>query len=141
MAVTVKVCKNKGDSYKEVVMELDTGSDVTWITSALFHFLQLEEIETETKIYGHGGYEVLIMFVTNLIIKIRKVKTKIQVYVNDDTNCLGGIIGKDLMKSMDLNIFISEGKITVICDRQTFTIPLYIGKNNNESQTSLSDNE
>ena len=141
LAVTVKVCKNEGDSYKEIIMELDTGSDVTWITSALFDFLKLEEIETETKIYGHGGYEVPILFATNLIIKIKKVKTKIQVYVNDDTNYLGGIIGKDLMKSMGLNIFILEGKISVTCDGQTFTTSLYVGENNNELQTSLSDNE
>jgi hypothetical protein len=141
LAITVKVCKNEGDLYKEVIMELDTGSDVTWITSALFNFLKLEKIETETKIYGHGGYEVPILFATNLIIKIRKVKIKIQVYVNDDTNYLGGIIGKDLMKSMGLNIFISEGKISVTCDGQIFITSLYVGENNNELQTSLSDNE
>jgi len=45
------------------------------------------------------------------------------------------------MKSMGLNIFISEGKISVICDGQIFITSLYVGENNNELQTSLSDNE
>jgi hypothetical protein len=141
LAITVKVCKNENDSYKEVIMDLDTGSDVTWITSALFNFLQLEEIETNDKVYGHGGYEIPILFAANLIIKITKIKIKIKVYVNDDTDYLGGIIGKDLMKSMGLNIFISIGKITVTCDGQTFEMPLYVGENNNTFQTYLSDNE
>ena len=91
--------------------------------------------------YRHGDYEIPILFVTNLIIKIRKVKIRIKVYINDNTDYLGGIIEKDLIKSMGLNIFILEGKITVTCDGQTFTMPLYIGENSNTFQTSLSDNK
>lgn len=141
MAITVKVYKDEGDSYKEVIMELDTRSNITWISSILFNFLQLEEIQTDIKIYGYGSYKIPILFTTNLIIKIKKVKTKIKIYVNDDTNYLDGIIGKNLMKSMGLNIFTSEEKISIICDGQTFVIPLYIGENYNTFQTSLSNNE
>ncbi|CAG8510949.1 13213_t:CDS:1, partial [Dentiscutata heterogama] len=87
LAIMVKIHK-EGKPYREVVMELDTGSDVTWITSALFDFLKLKKIESDEIIYGHSGYEIPVVCKAEVIIKIRKVKSKIIVYVNNDINYL-----------------------------------------------------
>ncbi|CAG8766569.1 2913_t:CDS:1, partial [Cetraspora pellucida] len=60
LAIMVKICK-EGKLYREVVMELDTGSDVTWITSALFNFLKLKKIESDKIIYRHSEYKIPVV--------------------------------------------------------------------------------
>ena len=46
LAVTVKVCKNEGDLYEKITIELDTGSNVIWITFTLMLLF-----ETQKKIF------------------------------------------------------------------------------------------
>ncbi|CAG8524531.1 4607_t:CDS:1, partial [Scutellospora calospora] len=140
LAIIVKICK-EGKPYREVVMELNTGLDVTWITFALFNFLKLKKIISDEIIYRHSRYEILVVCKAEVIIKIRKVKSKIIVYVNNDINYLNRIISKDLMKAMNLNILISKRQISVSCNEHIFKAPLCIDKNCNILQSYLSDNK
>src|SRR6185295_15053324 len=105
------------------------------------NFLKLKKIESDKIIYEHSGYEIPVVCKAEIIIKIRKVKSKILVYVNDDINYLNRIIGKDLMKAMNLNLLISEDQISVLYNNHIFKALLCVDKDCNILQSYLSDNE
>ncbi|CAG8517890.1 1212_t:CDS:2, partial [Scutellospora calospora] len=60
LAIIVKICKEE-KYYREVVIELDTSSDITWITSALFNFLKPKKIISDEIIYRHSEYEISVV--------------------------------------------------------------------------------
>ncbi|CAG8588736.1 5282_t:CDS:2, partial [Racocetra fulgida] len=75
ISIKAKVCKIIGGPYKEVTMEIDTQSDVTWISLGLFNFLNLEKIDfDEEVITGHGNAIISVHCITLLYIKINKIK-------------------------------------------------------------------
>ncbi|CAG8798470.1 14865_t:CDS:1, partial [Cetraspora pellucida] len=62
-------------------------------------------------------------------------------YVDKNAKQIGGLIEKDIIKAMNMNILTKEGVITVTYDDQTFTVPMYIGKKTDNLQLELSDHE
>ncbi|CAG8845738.1 31723_t:CDS:2, partial [Gigaspora margarita] len=111
ISIKAKVCKIIGGPYKEITMEIDTQSDVTWISLALFNFLNLEKIDLDEVITGH----------------------------DKNAEQIGGLIGKDIIKAMNMNILTKEGAITVTYDDKTFTVPMYVVKVNSISDQYESD--
>ncbi|CAG8662239.1 14805_t:CDS:1 [Dentiscutata heterogama] len=141
ISIKAKVCKMVGSLYKEITMEIDTQSDVTWISLALFNFLNLEKIDLDEVITGYDNTIISVYCATLLYIKINKIKVYTKVYVDKNAKQIGGLIGKDIIKAMNMNILTKEGAITVTYDDQTFIVPMYVGKKTDNLQIELSDHE
>ncbi|CAG8694829.1 9946_t:CDS:1, partial [Racocetra fulgida] len=142
ISIKAKVCKIVGGPYKGITMEIDTQSDVTWISLGLFNFLNFEEIDLDEEVItGHGNAIISVHCIALLYIKINKIKVYTKVYVDENAEQIGGLIGKDIIKAMNMNILTKEGAITVIYDDKTFTVPIYVGKKTNNLQLELSDHE
>ena len=87
--------------------------------------LKKDEVTT-----GHGNSVIPVLHAVLLYIKIAKVKVYVKVYVDTNTDQIGGIIGKDIIKSMNMNILTKEGLVLVTCQDKTFTVSLYVDKKN-----------
>ncbi|CAG8484883.1 9032_t:CDS:1, partial [Scutellospora calospora] len=143
ISIKAKVCKIVGNPYKELTMEIDTQSDVTWISLALFNFLNLEKIDLDEDelIIGHGNAVIPVYCAALLYLKINKIKVYTKVYVDKNIEQIGGLIGKDIIKAMNMNILTKEGVVTITYNDQTFSVPMYIGKKTDNLYIELSDHE